>query len=88
MEDVEQRVWVEDRSWHLGGDGRTCRMIHCPNEAVAWVYRRRNNYVYGGWSQTRWYYCANHLYGRRIVDDQIELQVAAGSPAAERGFTY
>ena len=80
-----ERVWVKDTSWMLLGRETSvqCRMLKgaphkrkwCPNTAVA-QFRRSN-----GW----WAYCADHLYGRRIAGDHIEVSVSADSPAALRG---
>jgi hypothetical protein len=77
-------VWVPDRLWTTEPeiiDGRLCRMkvgrASCRRPAVAALARSN------GW----WCYCAEHLYGRRIENGVVEVEVAAQSPAAERGFT-
>lgn len=79
------RVWVPDRRWTTEPeiiDGKRCRMKvgkgpTCRRPAVAALARRN------GW----WCYCEEHLYGRKIEDGVVLVEVAAGSPAAERGFT-
>jgi len=33
-----------------------------------------------------WAYCEEHMYGRRIRDGIVEIEVRDDSPAAKRGF--
>ncbi len=45
-----------------------------------WPYCRHIRIV------SRWWpYCADHMYGRRIRYGRVEYQIAADSPAAQRG---
>lgn len=82
-------VWVEDRRWRIlpAGSGARCRAgaggqhPACGAPAVAQFSRRHNR-------DTRWWsYCQDHMYGRRLVGGRIWLEVTAGSPVAERGWT-
>jgi len=62
--------WVaENDDWKVGGDGRRCRMKGCGADAVA-ALRRKHRRSFSGF--TWWYYCAAHLYGRRIVDGVVQ----------------
>lgn len=72
-------IWIKDTHWELLPPEirRKCRMKGCLNHAVAAL--RRSN----GW----WNYCPEHLYGRRINNGVVEIQVSADSPAARRGYT-
>lgn len=77
----QQRVWVRDSSWKLlpADSQLSCRYSprsRCTNRAVA-ALRRSNG---------EWNYCEKHLYGRRIANGIVEVQVAADSPAAQRGY--
>jgi hypothetical protein len=33
-----------------------------------------------------WAYCSEHLFGGRIVNGIVEIEVRSDSPAAEQGF--
>jgi hypothetical protein len=66
--------WVEEDHWrlvHRGEEDRRCRWgagYHhkaCGKPAVAALDRGHGS---GNW----WFYCADHLYGRRIVDGEIQ----------------
>ena len=80
-----ERVWVPDRRWTTEPEiiaGKRCRMKFgkrsvCPRPAVAALARRN------GW----WCYCEDHLYGRRLNGEAVEILVHPESPSAERGFT-
>ena len=83
----EQRVWVKDLRWRLlpATSILRCRFMgdtprkHCRNLAVAELLRSN------GW----WAYCPEHLYGRRITDKGVEIEVSAPDllPRAEsQGF--
>jgi hypothetical protein len=70
--------WVpEDPEWFRPlqpgeGEGHPCRGKNprrCPNEPVAVMFRRV--YRRGRTTQARWFYCADHLFGRRIEDGQL-----------------
>ncbi len=76
-------VWVEDRGWILPSNQKKCRRSTrhpCPNPPVADFVRKH----LGG--HQRWGYCAEHLYGRRIVEGRIFFPVRPDSPAAKRGW--
>lgn len=63
--------WLPDDAWAVGGDGRTCRMLHCGKPAVAKLKRSRRTARLGRhW--TWWHYCEDHLYGRRIREGVVE----------------
>lgn len=51
--------------WRIGGDDRKCRMLRCPNRAVAALQRRH------GRGSVWWHYCTEHLYGRKIENGVI-----------------
>lgn len=79
--EAEGWVWVRDDGWEYPSDGRTCSMIRCQNTSVATMLRRA---YYRDHSQTRRYhYCADHLYGRRIHDGQVEILVHPDSKRAK-----
>lgn len=62
--------WVADENWKVGG-GYKCRMLRCPNRAVA-AFRRNNRHAIQGWSW--WHYCADHLYGRKIEGGVVKVR--------------
>lgn len=80
--DDEQRVWVKDRQWEKLQMPKICRFYggypryRCHNKAE-FALRRSNGL---------WAYCLEHMYGRRIRDGIVELEVAADSPTAKRGY--
>jgi len=79
------RVWVEDRAWRLLSECevKKCRQPQCPNHAVASFLR----YSPGRKKSFRWAYCADHLYGRKIIEPGvIVVSVDRESEAAERGY--
>ena len=84
----EQWVWVEDRAWvalspavQLLEAWRCCRGAKsCPGRVVARL--ERSGHKRRAW----WFYCADHLYGRRIEDGRVWLKVHPASAAARRGF--
>jgi hypothetical protein len=78
-------VWVPDTSWRLVSDKR-CRMRGCGADAVAELNRRRYNLNRHCLVDSWWAYCPDHLYGRRIVDGVVQIDVDADSPAAQRGY--
>jgi len=61
--------WVADANWKVGGEGRKCRMLRCPKNAVAALMRRRRSALI---SFNWWHYCADHLYGRKIEDGVVK----------------
>jgi hypothetical protein len=69
-------VWewhLADASWKFGGDGEHCRLTSgmpggraCGRPAVASLLR-----PYQGTAGRRWFYCADHLYGRHVHDGAV-----------------
>ena len=85
MVNKADRVWVRDTAWELldkDSIKRRCQMLngnprqHCPKTGVATLLR----------SNGRWVYCSVHMYGRRIANGQVQIEVAVDSPAALRGY--
>ena len=78
----EQRVWVEDRQWRKLDVPKQCRFLggsprtKCHNTAAFGLLR----------SNGVWAYCEEHMYGRRIQDGIVKLEVHSDSPAAKRGY--
>lgn len=85
-------VWIPDRSWRLVLGPQQCRQRlgqpprRCPRAAVAELNRGRYWRKKGRTVASWWAYCESHLYGRRIVDDTVMVEVPKTSPAAERGY--
>ena len=75
-------VWVRDTYWRKLTKPKRCRQIgghpktHCPNMADFGFLR--GNGV--------WAYCPEHMYGRRIRDGIVEIQVSDDSPGAKQGY--
>jgi hypothetical protein len=77
------RVWLPDSGWETvserEGLDRRCRWgagFHrraCGKPSVAKL--RRSN----GW----WHYCADHLYGRRLSEDGLQVESLVAVPEAE-----
>ena len=75
---MSEYVWIKAPGWRMLPEGTTrhCRMREghplcarrCTNIAVAELLRGRVH-------QTWWSYCAEHLYGRRIREGQVEEEV-------------
>ena len=66
-----RREWRRDNDWEYAPDsGRRCRyqsghpLQYCGKPTVAAMWRGRR--------RIRWFYCADHLYGRRIANGRIE----------------
>ena len=74
------RVWVEDRSMKAT-DWRVCSHPGCRNQCVAVLYRKTSS-----GRTRRQFCCAEHVYGRRVIDGVVQTNVAADSPAAKRGY--
>lgn len=72
--------WVRDYKWTTDPqllDGHVCSQRHCERPAAA----RFLTPV--GVNRVRRQFCCDlpsHLYGRRIVDGEIQIEVAVGSP--------
>lgn len=62
------REWVKDDAFRLGTRYTKCRQPRCPNPPVVefdrYSFALRKNRVYA--------YCANHLYGRRIKNGEVQ----------------
>lgn len=63
-------MWVPaGEGWRVGGDGRSCRAPKCFQPAAAAICRKddrgKDGFVW-------WYYCENHLYGRKIEDGVVK----------------
>ena len=67
--------WAPDPEWQVIRMPQKCRYNSsggkCPNAAVAAYPRVRSGKAY----QPGWYFCADHLYGRRIRDGVVERLV-------------
>lgn len=76
-------VWVVDLDWQClaPGERKKCRRARCPNDAVARFWRPARRPGGGSW----WCYCAAHLYGRRVEDGRVLVNVHPDSPAARAG---
>ena len=80
LDDMRERVWVADPAWIFGGDGKLCRDMtrvrdqagwgnrYCRAPAVA-AFRR------GQWRIQWWYYCEEHLHGRRIRNGVVQWHI-------------
>ncbi|MHB1784175.1 MAG: hypothetical protein ACYCTE_16090, partial [Acidimicrobiales bacterium] len=82
-------IAVVDRAWRVVARaiGTRCSFPRCTGMAVA-ICRRRVRApgdVRGVFGRDYWY-CPDHLYGHRIEGDVVVIDVAAGSPAAARGY--
>ena len=73
----DRNEWVPDPRWKVTLAGGECSFPRCEGEAVA-VFLRR--YAVG---LRRYRYCADHLYGRRIIDGVVcrSRRVRAGGEA-------
>ncbi len=72
-------VWVRDNDWVRLPSPRRCRCrgkdyATCKNSAEFGLKRRNG----------LWAYCEEHMYGRRIRNGIVEVQVWADSPAVEK----
>lgn len=67
-------AWQRDREWQVGSHFSKCRQPRCPEPPVAMLHRQFTSS--SGERKTRPYaYCANHLYGRRIVGNVVMVRV-------------
>ncbi len=80
VSDERARVWVEDRAWRVPSWYSKCRQRSCPNPPMADLVRAQR------FSFRRWAYCTDHLYGRRLENGRVLVEVHADSPAAQRGW--
>lgn len=87
-DDFENRPWIEDRDWRLPVVPGVveCSFPRCDGRAVA-ILRRRRHRNRRSFTTADFYYCPEHLYGRRIEDGKVLTQVHPDSPAAQRGWT-
>jgi hypothetical protein len=77
----ETTVWVKDTSWVYLDQPKKCRRMIgkyrvCGGES-RYAFKRPNGY---------WAYCQEHMYGRRIFNGIIEIQVSKDSISAKRGY--
>jgi len=64
-----RREWVaEGEGWKLADLDRTCQHRGCHDAAVAALRRKH------GTGFRWWYYCAAHLYGRKIEDGVVKVE--------------
>ncbi len=69
--------WVPDPRWRLVTVEKACRHMDgkshhkCPNPAVAELNRGRYNNRDRRRDDWWWPYCAEHLYGHRIIDGVV-----------------
>jgi len=81
MEELKT-VWVNDTTWQKLPKPKRCRRIdgathsHCPNMAE-WAFPRSNGL---------WAYCPEHMYGRKIVNGKVMVEVYEDSIAAKQGY--
>lgn len=61
--------WKQDPGWKYDPGQRLCRQVKCLSEAVAALNRGIRTST--GRNDSWWYYCADHLYGRRIMDGKV-----------------
>jgi hypothetical protein len=65
--------WAPDDNWEVTDEARKCRMVRCPNTAVARMRRSFTGRRSGrGWRW--WHYCADHLYGRKIENGAVLIR--------------
>lgn len=79
---MSDRVWVPDTTFIVDNSGEKCRDRKCAKKPVARFRRGVVGRQGSGW----WWCCEDHLYGRRLNNGVVEIQVAASSPAALRGY--
>lgn len=68
------REWVKDDAWQLGTKYAKCRQPRCPNPPVA-EFNRMFTLDNGRRVPRPYAYCANHLYGRRIENGEVQHNV-------------
>lgn len=68
------REWVKDESWRLGTRYTKCRQPHCPNPPVA-EFDRTFTLSDGHRVFRPYAYCTDHLYGRRIVNGEVQHNI-------------
>lgn len=68
-----RREWARDDDWKIADLERKCRMKGCQHQAVAALRRaHRSRYLNQPLGFHWWYYCADHLYGRKIEDGVVK----------------
>ncbi len=64
-------IWIPDEDWVELPSPKRCRSIdgtprkHCPNWGN-YALKRSNGY---------WAYCPDHMYGRRIIEGIVHIQI-------------
>jgi len=95
------RFWVpcrtlpSDRAWEVinPADAKQCRWVdggqRCTAQSVARLDRTWRTSDQRDAKPRWWHYCEDHLYGRRIQDGEIWMQIVApaDSPLAAGGVT-
>jgi hypothetical protein len=71
--------WIPDNEWKLADLDRTCQMKGCHTRAVAALARRHRSKNFPNGKQW-WYYCESHLYGRKIEDGVVKMEVLREFP--------
>ena len=69
--------WRAESDWKVGGEGHNCWMKGCPKSAEAALLRshRRGGIVRGNKRFQWFFYCPDHLYGRKIEDGVVKVQI-------------
>jgi hypothetical protein len=70
--------WTPDPNWTVGGHGRNCRFPRCGAPAVAALSRKH------GQGRQWYYYCPEHLYGRRIINGLVCQRRRASADTDDR----
>ena len=87
---MAQTVWVRSLSWRPvpADDKRGCRMKSGKYENCGLPVAYELNRSRAGGKERWWAYCPHHVqsYGHRIKDGEVQMEVAADSPAGKRGW--
>lgn len=65
--------WRSDPHWKYDPGKRKCRQVKCGADAVA-ALNRGLRVADGTRRDSWWYYCADHLYGRRIMHGKVKTR--------------
>ena len=77
LADLRERVWVADPAWRFGSNGKLCRAITRVKVQTGWGNRfcRTPAVAASRRGHSWWYYCEEHLYGRRIMNGAVEWHI-------------